>query len=46
MPEQYRKVLENVYLLGKPTRNNVTETELLALAAYGLDQANNTQKYL
>ena len=43
MPEQYRKVLENVYLLGKPTRNNVTE---LALAAHGLDQANNAQKYL
>ncbi|XP_065892467.1 uncharacterized protein [Dysidea avara] len=43
MPEQRCKVLENVYLLGKPTRTNVTETELLALSTYGLNQ---TCKYL
>ena len=43
MPEQHRKVLENVFLLGEPTRNSVTEAKLLALAAHGWDQAH---KYL
>ena len=43
MPEQHCKVLENVCLLGKPTRNNVMEAELLALSVHGLDQ---THKYL
>ena len=43
MPEQHRKVLENVYLLGKPTRTIVMEADLLALSAHELDQ---TYKYL
>jgi len=43
VPEQRCKAQENVYLLGKPSRTNVTEAELLALSTYGLNQ---TCKYL